>query len=75
MKDSPKLKRRWYQFSLLTLLLATVVLCVGFAWIGARMRRAEENRERGDMEQARVERTVPRLEEVGGTGLSGQARR
>ena len=41
----PKPKRRWYQFSLRTLLVVMAVSCVAFAWIGVRMHRARGNRE------------------------------
>lgn len=46
MNDSslPKLERRWYRFSLRTLLVLVVVLCVGFGWIGLRLRQARNDR-------------------------------
>jgi hypothetical protein len=45
MSNDPP-KRRWNQFSLLTLLIVTLLLCVGFAGIGWRMQRARDNRAR-----------------------------
>ena len=57
-----KPKRRWYQFSLLTLLIVTTLLCLAFACIGWRMQRARVNRER----VAAVEKAVTTIEELGG---------
>ncbi len=47
MNDSvpPKPKLRWYQFSLRTLLIATLVTGVFFGWLGTRLQRARKNRE------------------------------
>ena len=56
----PKLKRRWYQFSLKTLLIVISVMCVGFAWIGWRMQRARTNRNEP------VEEAVASIQESGG---------
>ena len=61
MSDSHK--RRWYQFSLKTLLvvmLLSTVVVVG--WIGIRLRRAQENRDR----VALVEDAVAAIEKLGG---------
>ena len=58
----PKPKRRWYQFSLRTLLVVMLVSCIGFAWIGSRMKQARENRDR----VAAVEETVAAIEKLGG---------
>ena len=58
----PKPKRRWYQFSLLTLLVVMVLSCFVFAWIGSRMRQAQENRER----VAAVDKAVAVIERLGG---------
>ena len=58
--------RRWYQFSLLSLLIVMLVSCFGFAWIGSRMRQAKENRHR----VAAVEETVATIEKLGGTVTS-----
>ena len=43
--DSPKPKRRWYQFSLRTLMLLVLAVGMVFGWIGIRMRRAHTNRQ------------------------------
>ena len=42
---TPQHRRRWYQFSLRTLLVAMVVLGVGFAWVGLEVKRASDQRE------------------------------
>ena len=57
-----KPKRRWYQFSLMTLLIVMVLCCFAFAWIGSRMRQARENRER----VAAVEEAVAAIEKLDG---------
>ena len=42
----PNPKRRWYQFSLLTLLVVMTVATVAFGgWVQYRRQRAQENRE------------------------------
>ena len=58
----PKPERRWYQFSLKTLLVVMTVSCLAFAWIGSRLRRAQENRDR----VAVVEDAVAAIEKLGG---------
>ena len=57
----PKPKRRWYQFGLRTLLLVMLVSCFAFAWIGVRLQRASENRDR----VAAVEKPVAEIEKLG----------
>ena len=43
----PKPKRRWYQFSLLTLLVVMTVAIVAFGgWVQYRRQRVQENRDR-----------------------------
>jgi hypothetical protein len=37
--DLPKRKRRWFQFSLRTLLILTVACAVGAAWVAREMER------------------------------------
>jgi hypothetical protein len=37
--DPPKRKRRWFQFSLRTLLILTVACAVGAAWVAREMER------------------------------------
>lgn len=59
---SPNAKRRWYQFSMRTLLLVILVFVVGVGWIGIRMNRAKENRDR----VAAVEEAVTAIEKLGG---------
>ena len=63
----PKPKRRWYQFSLLTLLVVMVVSCFGFAWIGWRMQRAQDNRARMATSEKEIERVATAIEELRGT--------
>jgi len=41
----PKRKRRWYQFSLRTLLIEIVVLAVGFGWLGRNVERKRQQRD------------------------------
>jgi hypothetical protein len=41
-----KPKRRWYQFSMRTLLVVMVVFVVGVGWVCYRVRRAQTNRDR-----------------------------
>ena len=43
--DPPKRKRRWFQFSLRTLLLFTVVCAIGCAWLARRVERKSKERE------------------------------
>ena len=63
--DAPK--RRWYQFSLKTLLIVTTVATVAFGvWVQYRRQRAQENRER----VAAVAEAVDEIEKLGGTVLS-----
>jgi hypothetical protein len=57
--DQPK--RRWNQFSLLTLLVVMLVACAGFAWIGVRLRQARKNRDR----VTTVETAVTEIEKLG----------
>lgn len=37
--------RRWYQFSLRTVLLVTLMVCLGSAWVGIGIQRARERRQ------------------------------
>jgi hypothetical protein len=39
-----KPKRRWFRFSLRTLLLLMAIACVGFSWFGYKLRQAERQR-------------------------------
>ena len=43
---STKPKRRWYRFSLKTLLIVMTLFTVAVGWVGSRMNRARVNRER-----------------------------
>jgi hypothetical protein len=45
--EPPKRRRRWFQFSLRSLMIFTVVCEIPFGWFGARMRRAERQKEFG----------------------------
>ncbi|MCH8043482.1 MAG: hypothetical protein IID44_07165 [Planctomycetes bacterium] len=55
-------KRRWYQFSLKTLLVVMTLSCVGFSWFGVRLHRAQANRAR----VAAVRESVAEIEKLGG---------
>ena len=60
---SPKPKRRWYQFSLRTLIAVTLLSCVVFGgWLQFMRNRAAENRER----VAAVEKAVAEFDKLGG---------
>jgi len=56
---------RWYQFDVRTLLVLTLVFVLFVAWIGYRMRQAQENRDK----LAAVHRPVAEIEELGGSVL------
>src|SRR6476620_429395 len=51
----PKPSRRWFQFGLRTLLLLVAIACIGFGWLGYKVRQAERQRE-----------TVEAIESLGG---------
>jgi hypothetical protein len=42
--DSPKRKRRWFQFSLRALLILTLICVVGSAWVARRIERKRNER-------------------------------
>jgi Leucine-rich repeat (LRR) protein len=42
---TPKPKRRWYQYSLRTLLLLVLVVSIGMSWLAVRRQRAKRHRE------------------------------
>ena len=67
----PKPKRRWYQFSMRTLLLVMLVFCLTVGWVGSRMYRAKQNRER----VAAVEDAVVAIEKLGGEVTSAYVER
>jgi len=71
----PKPKRRWYQFSLKTLLVVMLLSCFGFAWIGWRMQQARENRERVAASEKEIEKTVAAIANSGGMAFSGNEER
>jgi len=63
----PKPKRRWYPFSLLTLLVVMTVATVAFGgWVQYMRQRARENRDR----VAAVEAAVAAIEKLGGEVVS-----
>jgi hypothetical protein len=64
--QSPKPKRRWYQFSLLTLLVVMLFSCCVFAWIGPRMRQARENRDRVATSEKETKKAVAEIETLSG---------
>ena len=65
-----KPKRRWYQFSLKTLLVVMLLSCFVFAWIGSRMKQARENRARVAAVAETTKTAVAAIEELGGTVTS-----
>jgi hypothetical protein len=71
-EDSPKPKRRWYRFSLLTLLVVvmTVTIVTFGGWVQYRRLRAQENRDLRDSLLNRrqpIEKAVVEIEKVGGS--------
>jgi hypothetical protein len=64
----PKPKRRWYQFSLRTMLLVMLVFCV---WVGIRVNWARNNRAR----VAAIEEAVAEIERHGGDFVSAYEER
>ena len=55
-KADPRGKRRWFQFSLRTLLIFTVIIAVGAGWLGKRIEQKRKDRE-----------TVAAIVKLGGT--------
>ena len=45
MEAEPKRKRRWFQFSLRSLLIFTVIVAIPCAWLGRRIERKGQERE------------------------------
>jgi len=41
----PKHKRRWYQYSLRSMLLIMILFCFLFAWVGVKIRQAQKQKE------------------------------
>ena len=62
MNDSrpPKPKLRWYQYQLRSLLVLIVVLCLGFGWLGGKIRRIVSEK-----------RAAPLIQAMGGRILYG----
>ena len=56
MTDAPKPKRRWFQYSLRTLLVFVLVTSIGMSWFAMKMQKAE-----------RQKATVKVILELGGT--------
>ena len=68
----PKPKRRWYQFSLMTLLVVMTVSIVAFGgWVQYMRQRAQENRERVATAEKAVETAVAAIENMGVTTHMG----
>jgi hypothetical protein len=68
---NPKPKRRWCQFSLLSLLVVTTVGTVTFGgWVQYRRQRAEENRDRVATAEQAIEKTVAAIEDMRGEATS-----
>jgi len=53
--DTPKPKRRWYQYSLRTLLLFMLLASIGLSWLAVKLKQAREQKE-----------AVRAIEEAGG---------
>ena len=62
----PKPKRRWYQFSLLTLLIVMTLFTVVVGWVGSRMNRARVNRDRVATSEKKIKKAVAAIENTGG---------
>jgi hypothetical protein len=45
MNDNPKPKRRWFSYSLRTLLVFVTIASAGFGWLGYKMRQAQRQKE------------------------------
>ena len=45
MTESSKPRRRWFQYSLRTLLLLMLLVSIGMSWVAVRMQRARRQRE------------------------------
>jgi hypothetical protein len=60
MDEVPKRRRRWFQFSLRTLLIFTVIIAVGAGWLGKRFEQKRKDRE-----------TVAAIVKLGGTVAYG----
>lgn len=61
-----KPERRWYQFSLATLLMVTVVLASTVGWIGSRILQASRNRARENVVVVEEVAAVREIEKLGG---------
>lgn len=62
MSESPKSRRRWFQFSIRTLLLIMVLASIGMSWIAVQMQKARRQKEAVkalEMGGARVEYEDP----------------
>ena len=70
-QPEPKPKRRWYQYSLRTLI---VLLVFGAVVLGWRVNRARKNRERVATVEKAVEKAVIELEGIGRMGCRVQVR-
>ena len=66
LQDRADEASRWYQFSLKTLLVVMLIFSVTVGWIGSRMRKARENRDR----VAAVDETVVAIRKLGGNVTS-----
>lgn len=67
MNVSPKPKRRWYQFNLLTLLVVMTVATLAFGgWVQYMRYQAQVNRDRVATSEKAIEKAAARIEELGG---------
>ena len=61
----PKPKRRWYQFSLRSLLVLTLIVAIGMSWLAVRLRQAQ-NQRKAVIELQKLGATVEYQETEGG---------
>lgn len=64
--SNSKPRRRWYQFSLRTLLVGMLVGSVAVGWVASRIQRARANRERAAAVEEATQQVIAWIEKVGG---------
>ena len=69
--STDKPNRRWYQFSMRTLLVVMLVFCVTVGWVGSRIYHAQRNSERVDAavwaSELANEKAVAQINMIGGS--------
>lgn len=58
MSEGPKPRRRWFRYSLRTLLALVLVTCLGLGWFAHKLKQARDQKE-----------TVAAIRQLGGTPL------